>query len=161
MNVRRPVPPAFYGIYNDNDNNQNPELKSDDLEALRSALVFLIEKVETEGQQRFNELEARSEAIFSAYKKTTAEIDAAITEEFRVAQQDFERFWEARRWRRDIDKKTEDVSDRLNQELETAIRQVNEEQVQLLRKLENEQHRISKGIRVVCSAYGLEGFFEE
>lgn len=52
MDERQEVPPAFYGIYN--GNNDNPRVNSDDLEALEAATFALIDAIQKKTQSQLD-----------------------------------------------------------------------------------------------------------
>ncbi|GAX22764.1 hypothetical protein FisN_11Hh345 [Fistulifera solaris] len=156
----RQVPPAFYGIYQDGDNDQNFELSSDDVDALRRAVLFLLEASEANGQRLLADFEEKSEAIIDSFMEKVIEIQVMKTEELRMVQTDLESGkitdGEAYQRRRDIDQKNADATEGLNQELQDAQIQMEEEREQLFTAVRDDADRIEEDIHIVFTAHGWQ-----
>lgn len=160
MNQRQ-TPPPFYGIYNDNDNNNSQRLNSDDVEALTRATLSLMEALKTDYQDRIAILEKQKDTIIAACKKKAAEIDAVAENELRVITQDHlsgkSTVFDALPLRNAIHKKADDATalDLVNVELDLAAR-LTAERGRLWTILNNEFTRIVDDLRVVLVTHGYE-----
>lgn len=69
MDERRQAPPAFYGIYNDNDNNTHQRVNRHDMQALYTATYAMVDAVQKETQARIVPLETKMMAIIISCRR--------------------------------------------------------------------------------------------
>ncbi len=161
-NERPQVPPPFYGIYNDNDNDDNPRFTKEDMNILHKATFAMIDAIQKKTQDQISPLETRLMAILTSCRRDTGTLSSETDNVFQRAVQ---LLWNASPSIAEDDNddgdhdngdgietgSTEDVDDMLF----TAM-QLTEERNQLIEDNNLKIHDVAMDLNAVINAHGFD-----